>query len=51
MNKFIIFGAGGLGEEALRFFGYDNVLCFIDNDRNKFGDKIEGKVINYGEEC
>lgn len=31
--KYIIFGAGGSGEQAFRYFGRNRVLCFADNGK------------------
>ncbi len=35
MQKYIIFGAGGIGMQALDLLGKENVYCFLDNDINK----------------
>lgn len=43
MLKYIIFGAGGSGESALDFLGYERVFCFVDN--NKFGTKLYDKEV------
>ena len=57
MKKYIIFGAGGVGIEALELLGKENVYCFWDNDVNKnntyvndipvynLNKKLEGQVI------
>lgn len=42
-RKIILFGAGRFKEEALRFFGIQNVYCYVDN--NKHGQKYCGKKI------
>lgn len=34
-KKFIIFGAGNLGAEAIKLVGERNVKCFVDNDKMK----------------
>ena len=34
-KKFVIFGAGNLGEEAAKLLGEENVKCFVDNDAAK----------------
>lgn len=39
-NRIIIFGAGKTGVEALRFYGKQNVYCFVDN--YKSGSIVEG---------
>ncbi len=43
-KKYILFGAGYWGRQALKFFGKEKVLCFCDN--NQRGIEIDGiKVI------
>jgi hypothetical protein len=42
-NSVILFGAGERGANALRFFGFCNVLCFADN--NKSGARYCGKGV------
>jgi hypothetical protein len=42
-NSIILFGAGIIGIEAIRFFGERNVYCFADN--NKAGSFCSGKYI------
>lgn len=41
-KKYAIFGAGAMGEEALKKYQKENVRCFIDNDRNKQGSLFCG---------
>lgn len=41
--KYILYGAGQRGKEALKFFGSENVLCFCDSFL--FGNTLEGKKI------
>ena len=45
MNKIMIFGAGLMGQYALRFFGEDNVIGFTDNDESRSGQDYFGKKI------
>lgn len=46
MKKYIIFGAGRYGEEALLYYGIKNVVYFCDN--KKCGSVIKGiEVINF----
>lgn len=33
-KKIILFGAGKTGREALYFYGFSNVFCFVDNKKN-----------------
>lgn len=40
MKKYIIFGAGRYGEEALLYYGIKNVAYFCDN--KKCGNVIKG---------
>ena len=42
-KKFILFGAGAVGEIALRYFGSRNVFCFVDN--HKHGSMYFGKSV------
>ena len=41
--KYVIFGAGSLGEQALNFLGYLRVFCFVDN--YVYGKELSGKRI------
>lgn len=45
MKQYILFGAGEAGKIALSYLKHENVLCFIDNDADKWGGMIEGKEI------
>jgi len=42
MDKSVIFGAGGIGKEALELIGKDKIEFFLDNDINKNNTFIEG---------
>ena len=44
-KKYIIFGCGKIGKEALEYLGKTNVFCFVDNDASLSGDVIYGKQI------
>lgn len=44
-KKYIIFGCGKIGKEALEYLGETNVFCFVDNDASLSGDVIYGKRI------
>lgn len=49
-KKFILFGSGKIGKEALDYFGFDNVYCFVDNDPTLLGNEVWGKkVISFDE--
>lgn len=37
-KKYVIFGAGNIGRQALDFLGKENVIFFIDNSVSKQGD-------------
>lgn len=45
MNNCIVFGASNGGRNFIKQQNKDNILFFIDNDRNKYGEEIEGKKI------
>ena len=50
MKKYIIFGAGRYGEEALLYYGLANVAYFCDN--KKYGSVIKGiEVISFEKLC
>lgn len=34
-KKIVIFGAGNFGKMAIEYYGYENVLCFVDNNSKK----------------
>lgn len=40
MKKIILFGAGKYGKAALKHYGLDNVLFFVDNNASKWGKSI-----------
>ncbi len=44
-KKYILFGCGKIGYEALQHFGRDNVYCFADNNSNIVGKYVENKEI------
>ena len=41
----VIFGAGSFGSMALDYYGYENVLCFVDNNEKRIGKNFRGKPI------
>lgn len=46
MKKYILFGAGAVGRETLRYLGRDTVECFCDN--SKAGELCDGlPIIDY----
>ncbi len=45
MIKYVLFGAGEKGVNALHFFGHDRVEFFCDNSQHKIGECIEGVPI------
>lgn len=49
-RKYIIFGSGNLGKEALSYLGEENVYCFVDNKETLIGKKLYGKeIISFAE--
>ena len=42
MKKYILFGAGEKGRNALRFLGSHAVKCFCENSEHENGDSMEG---------
>lgn len=44
-NKFIIFGSGQIGYDALLFLGNDRVACFCDNNPSLAGTEKWGKPV------
>ena len=49
-KKYVLFGAGAIGEQILDIIGAENVYCFVDNSVDKQGKEIFGKkVISYDE--
>lgn len=41
-KRYVLFGAGLLGMEALSYLGYDQVACFVDNNPKLHGMLIAG---------
>lgn len=41
-KKYVIFGAGKWGKEAVEEYGKENILYFIDNDKELYGKQIQG---------
>lgn len=49
-KKYVLFGAGVMGERIIKMIGEENVHCFVDNSAKKQGNEICGKrVISYDE--
>lgn len=47
-EQIILFGCGGVGYEALQYFGEKLVYCFVDNNSNMVGTKkYEKEVISF----
>ena len=44
-EKYILFGCGAMGKEAVYYFGWSNVYCFVDNDPDMVGREIVGKKV------
>ena len=44
MKKYILFGSGNLGRDALLQIGNENVKCFCDNNKEIVGTKRFGKT-------
>ncbi len=44
-KKFILFGAGIIGERICSLLGEEKVFCFADNNVAKIGKKLQGKKI------
>lgn len=44
-KKIILFGAGKYGRDAAKYYGLENILCFIDNNCSKWGDSIFSREI------
>lgn len=40
MDKIYLFGAGKNGQNAIDFFGKENIIAIIDNSVNQIGRKI-----------
>ena len=48
--RYIIFGAGNIGEEAAELVGKENISFFIDNDLEKQGtEKVTKRVYSFDE--
>lgn len=45
MSKYIIFGAGNFGKRAIKYYGAENVECYVDNDEKKEGTVFCGKKV------
>lgn len=46
MKKYVLFGAGYFGNEALQEYGEENVECFLDNDKTKRNQTVHGIPIH-----
>lgn len=51
MEKYILFGAGYFGREALQEYGKDTIDFFVDNDAAKQGKQVSGIGIRLFSEC
>lgn len=45
MKNIVIWGAGILGRRAISKYKNENIICIIDNDKNKQGNIFEGYII------
>lgn len=45
--KYVLFGAGYFGKEAIKEFGKNNIVCIWDNDKTKHGQIIDGIKVIY----
>jgi len=43
--KYILFGCGRIGKEAVDYFGQSNVFCFVDNNPAMVGEEVRGKTV------
>ncbi len=43
--KYVLFGAGYFGREAIKDYGQENVLCIWDNEEKKHGAKLDNILI------
>jgi len=43
--KYILFGCGEVGKEAVDYFGQANVFCFVDNNPTLVGKDVRGKPV------
>ena len=49
-KRYVLFGAGLVGMEALSYLGYDQVACFVDNNPKLHGTLVAGvDVISFEE--
>ena len=49
-KKYVLFGCGKMGKQALDYCGKDNVYCFVDNNQSLVGKEQYGKeVISFNE--
>lgn len=49
-KKYVLFGAGVMGERIIKMIGKENVYCYVDNSTKKQGNEICGKhVISYND--
>lgn len=44
-KKYILFGCGKIGKEAVDYLGKENVCCFVDNNPERIGTDICGKRV------
>lgn len=44
-EKVVIWGAGRLLVNSKRYINWDEILCIVDNNSQKYGEIIEGRVI------
>lgn len=50
MKKYILFGAGNYGKQALAHYGIENVAYFVDNNQAKHNTQVQGiPVISFEE--
>lgn len=50
--KYVLFGAGYFGREAINEYGKENILCIWDNDESKHGIEINGiSIIHFNKRC
>ena len=45
MDKIYLFGAGKNGQNAIDFFGKENIIAIIDNSVNQIGRKINDVLV------
>ncbi len=51
MERIYLFGAGKNGENAIRFWGKENIIAIIDNSINQIGRKINGLSVISLQDC